>query len=268
MATITAVNSTADVTLSGTTVDIVNLGKWPFYRVHNKTGTTTLSVTNTTTDPTSLAAETFSVAPGETIVLPSSNASFRVLGNGNVYRISGAMTADASTKPGATSALGAQAVAGDVASDTADSGNPVKIGGLYDTTPPTLTDGDRGDALIDVNGRLIVTLGTLQAGEDQTVNVTMVENRFSSSRKTADGQVKASAGFVHAVTITPTTATPTAGLMTVYDSLTETGTILFSKWFIITEPGATFPINQIAATGIYVGYDAALANASVTVSFR
>ena len=34
-------------------------------------------------------------------------------------------------------------VGGDVASGGADSGNPVKVGGVYNATPPTLNDGEQ-----------------------------------------------------------------------------------------------------------------------------
>lgn len=46
------------------------------------------------------------------------------------------------------------AIANSVASGAADSGNPVKVGGKYNATPPTLDDGDRGDIQLDVNGNL------------------------------------------------------------------------------------------------------------------
>lgn len=87
------------------------------------------------------------------------------------------------------------------------------------------------------------------------------------SRKTADGQVKDKAGYLHAVTIAPTTATPTAGLLSIYDSTTETGTVVYSEWVFATTPGHTIPLNVFCHNGIYVGYDATLANVSVTVSY-
>ena len=91
---------------------------------------------------------------------------------------------------------------------------------------------------------------------------------YSLARVTADGQVKASAGFIHSITIAPTTATPTAGLLTIYDSLTETGTVVYSEWVFATTPGHTVTLDVPTATGIFVGYDATLANVSVTVSYR
>lgn len=49
-----------------------------------------------------------------------------------------------------------QQVTGNVASGATDVGNPVKIGGVFNTTPPTLTNGQRGDAQLDLNGDLRV----------------------------------------------------------------------------------------------------------------
>jgi hypothetical protein len=47
---------------------------------------------------------------------------------------------------------------GGVASGAADSGNPVKAGGKYNASPVTLTDGNRGDNQLDVNGYLKVNV--------------------------------------------------------------------------------------------------------------
>lgn len=53
--------------------------------------------------------------------------------------------------------LNAQVV-GDSASGAADSGsNPVKVGGVYLTTLPTLTTGQRANAGMDVNGNILVS---------------------------------------------------------------------------------------------------------------
>jgi hypothetical protein len=47
---------------------------------------------------------------------------------------------------------------GNVASATTDSGAPVKIGAVYLTTPPTFTNGQRGDLQMGTRGSLGVTL--------------------------------------------------------------------------------------------------------------
>lgn len=55
-------------------------------------------------------------------------------------------------------------VAGNAASGATDSGNPVKIGGVYNTTLPTLTNGQRGDAQMSSKGVLYTTLMSLGGG--------------------------------------------------------------------------------------------------------
>jgi hypothetical protein len=90
--------------------------------------------------------------------------------------------------------------------------------------------------------------------------------RYRYKRLTADGQVRAKPGLLHSITIAPTTATPTAGLLTVYDSTSETGTVIYSEWVFATTPGHSVVFDVYCGTGIFVGYDGTLANASVTVS--
>lgn len=58
--------------------------------------------------------------------------------------------------PAALGPGGALKVEGSSAAGAADSGNPVKTGGKYNSTLPTLTDGQRGDTQIDDRGRTIV----------------------------------------------------------------------------------------------------------------
>jgi hypothetical protein len=58
--------------------------------------------------------------------------------------------------PAGTNAIGTVTAVGNVASGATDSGNPVKIGGVYNSTLPTLTTGQRGDVQLDSNGRVIV----------------------------------------------------------------------------------------------------------------
>lgn len=47
---------------------------------------------------------------------------------------------------------------GSVASGATDSGNPVKVGGVYNSTKPTLTNGQRGDLNLGSRGSLHVSL--------------------------------------------------------------------------------------------------------------
>jgi len=46
---------------------------------------------------------------------------------------------------------------GNIASGSSDSGNPVKIGGKYNTALPTITNGQRGDLQLDSNARVIIS---------------------------------------------------------------------------------------------------------------
>lgn len=66
-------------------------------------------------------------------------------------------------------------VTGNVASAATDSGNPVKVGGIYNTTKPTFTNGQRGDIQVGARGAMLVQLtsadsvnavATLSAGAD------------------------------------------------------------------------------------------------------
>jgi hypothetical protein len=70
---------------------------------------------------------------------------------------------------------------GTVVSGAADSGNPVKVGGVFNTTAPTLDSGDRGDIQLDSRANLKVSLqGTTggnpaypTAGADAVSNTTI-----------------------------------------------------------------------------------------------
>ena len=73
-----------------------------------------------------------------------------------------------------TDTSGNQFVAGNVASAATDSGNPVKFGGVFNTTQPTVTTGQRVDAQMTARGGQIVATGvdafTVQPGN--TANTT------------------------------------------------------------------------------------------------
>ena len=58
---------------------------------------------------------------------------------------------------------GPMAVIGNISAAVADSGGPVKVGGVYNATPPTLTTGQRGDMQLDSAGNLRV-VGTASPG--------------------------------------------------------------------------------------------------------
>ena len=49
-----------------------------------------------------------------------------------------------------------QPASGTIAAGAADSGNPVKVGGVYNSTQPTYTNGQRGDVQISSRGAMVV----------------------------------------------------------------------------------------------------------------
>jgi hypothetical protein len=65
---------------------------------------------------------------------------------------------------GGGTAASPMVVGGNVAAGAADSGNPIKIGGRYNATLPTLTDGLRGDAQLTTRGALFVGISGLNQG--------------------------------------------------------------------------------------------------------
>lgn len=85
---------------------------------------------------------------------------------------------------------------------------------------------------------------------------------------TADTLVVSRQAKLCSVSIAPLTATPTAGLLTIYDATSETGTVLYKEWVFATTPGHTIELECICRNGIYVGFDATLANVGVYVSWE
>lgn len=121
---------------------------------------------------------------------------------------------------------------------------------LDDTAPTAITENQFGNLRIVPNRAL------------------MVETRYTYARATADTQVKGSAGFIHTISIAPT-GTVTAGVLTVYDNTAESGTVIFSVSLPITTFAPfTIKLDVDTGTGIYVGFDATLANVQATVSWR
>ena len=72
----------------------------------------------------------------------------------------------------AVDANGNQQVVGNVASGATDSGNPVKVGGIYNSTAPVFTTGQRGDLQLDASGNL----KTNTADATSTGTITTTQN--------------------------------------------------------------------------------------------
>jgi len=95
-----------------------------------------------------------------------------------------------------------------------------------------------------------------------------IEDGFNFARQTADAQVKAGAGFIHTISFACADAAPTAGSIIIYDSLTETGTVIYSETFTTTAfRGYTITLDVNVSTGIYVGFTTT-ADVGCTVTYR
>lgn len=124
------------------------------------------------------------------------------------------------------------------------------------------------DVHADTLDSLNATLSTKLAGEDLTNDVLKTEQRYSFTRLAADGQVKAGAGFLHTLTFACADAAPTAGSITVYDSLTETGTVIYSETFDTTAfRGFSVVLDVSFSTGLYIGFTTT-ADVGCTASYR
>ena len=65
---------------------------------------------------------------------------------------------DTSGNPTGGSGTAASQIQGNVASGATDAGNPVKIGGVFNSTPPTVTSGQRVDQQMSNRGEALVTI--------------------------------------------------------------------------------------------------------------
>jgi hypothetical protein len=218
------------------------------------------------TDPTATTDDTllqqgvpyiFAVVPGQEVAAISNPAGDTPGGGG------------AATDVEITGPLGQEAMADSIPVVVASNQSAIDVG--------TGTAGTADASVVTVQGIAAMTpiassqsgTWTVQPGNTQNTTPWLVqEGPYSYSRQTADGQVKATAGYVHTVTISPTGAV-TAGVLTLYDSATETGTVIMS----IALPVTTFTpfsveLDATAGTGLFVGFDGTLANVQATVTYR
>lgn len=166
---------------------------------------------------------------------------------------------------GATTAT----VTGNSASGATDSGNPVKVGGVYRTTPPTLTDGQRGDLQVGPNGNLITAIGSgttaltagIADGASDTVTAAgnglivrsygLVYDTASSNWRRARGDTNGTYGVATGSAASAVGMTPVVG---------RSATSLVVKASAGNFYGAT--IRSGATAGILVAYNAAAAPAA------
>lgn len=87
-------------------------------------------------------------------------------------------------------------MAGNVASGTTDAGNPVKIGGVFNSAAPTLATGQRGDAQLDANGNLKTVIQ----------NTVAVSGTFWQTTQPVSGTVTANIGTANGLALDATVA--------------------------------------------------------------
>jgi hypothetical protein len=77
----------------------------------------------------------------------------------------------ASTNTVTGGVAGLLGVGGSAADDAPATGNPVRVGGVYSASLPTLTDGDVADVLLDSSSRPLVNLGVRLDSTNDAVNI-------------------------------------------------------------------------------------------------
>ena len=98
------------------------------------------------------------------------------------------------------------------------------FGGVYNAPPPTLTDGQRGDTQLDVNGNTKVTLATQLAGEDLENGrfLTRDSNPYTYISSATTTIVISGPGVLKRIIVGETAA----GAITIYDNTAASGTVI------------------------------------------
>ena len=92
-------------------------------------------------------------------------------------------------------AAGNLAVKGSIAAGAADSGAPVKIGGVYNSTPSTYTTGQRGDAHMGSRGALHVNLIAADGVTPALITTPIDANNGLSSLRTSANEMNYNGTF-------------------------------------------------------------------------
>jgi hypothetical protein len=122
-----------------------------------------------------------------------------------------------------------------VASAATDSGSPVKIGGKYNLTRPTFTDGQRADAQVDSKGNLNVSINAADGGVLSNNNGVVTQPALSS---TFWGYSAATSGIVNTTTAVTIHAAAGAGIRNYLCSLQIAHDALGAATEIVVNDGA------------------------------
>lgn len=133
--------------------------------------------------------------------------------------------------------------------------------GVYNSSAITLPDGAGAALALNASGQSVTDLGTKIAGEDLTVDVLKVEERFTYNNiiTNTTTTVKSGAGFLHSIVVNTTSA----GAVTIYDNTAGSGTKIGTMKASIAE--GTYIYDVSFATGLTI----VTAGASdLTISYR
>lgn len=142
---------------------------------------------------------------------------------------------------------------GTIADNAADSGNPIKIGGKYNSAIQTYADGDRFDLQGDLHGNTLISQGTLIHGEDETFDVMKVSTRYASAyiSTATTTVVKSGEAILGRIIVNG----GTTGTITVYDNTAASGSVIAD--FDTTNALAVYEFGCICSTGITIVTSAA-----------
>lgn len=161
------VGSTVTTTTINGVYTLPKQGKYLRISIFNyNSGTVNISINCSNNNPGTPPIQTVSfsgVQPVTISSLPATSATsiLQTVGNNSLLNIEGKIPNNLTVTSGRllvdTGSSGSNQVTGNTASATTDSGNPVKIGGVYNSTAPAFTSGQRGDIQLTSKGELITT---------------------------------------------------------------------------------------------------------------
>ncbi len=183
-------------------------------------------------------------------------------GSGVTQPVSGTVTSNIGTTNGlaldATLTGGNLKAQGNVASGASDSGNPVKVGGRYNSSAPTLTDGQRGDLQLDSSGNLKVT-----SGGTQTVSGTVGATQSGTWTVQPGNTANTTAWKVDASSVA-VPVTDNGGSLTVDGTVTaNAGTGTFATKETRSTTGTTSSVNDTNSSTTLLSSNASRLGASI-----
>lgn len=198
--------------------------------------------TGTTPQPATQSG-TWTVQPGNT----ANSTAWLVTGTGGTFPATQSGTWNVATVTTVTTL--STLTGGGIASGATDSGNPVKIGGKYNSTPITLTDGQRGDLQLDASGFVKVNVaapvvglaqGSPTSGQTGSIIMGAVTTAAPTYTTAQTSPVSLTTGGDMRVLFSNTTIAATqSGTWTVQPGNTANTT----AW-LVTGTGGTFPATQ------------------------